>query len=381
MSRGTIDKRISERTGKVSWVARWSFSGGTGQRNHREKSFSTRKQAADYLTKVQHELRAQTYIEPSREPVRDYLKGWHAALTTQSRTSSTLFAYGLMIRKRYGLIDDLPLADVRPIHLEQMLAGWERDGLASHTQNSSFRMLRVAFKDAVRLGKLISNPTDRVKAPRVERYKPNVWNADEIKQFLAFTADAPDGLMWELVFRTLVRKGELITLQWRDVDFEARTLQVRRTVRRQQDGSWGVGETPKSEASARTIPLGVELVARLKQHRAAQRAHHLELGIPWDETSWIFERSDRADGDRHQGSAVFERWKTAVRQAGLRMIRLHDARHSGATLMIASGVPIKTVSLLLGHADSAFTMRLYIHPGQEDRKSAIDLLDRILDAG
>jgi integrase len=65
----------------------------------------------------------------------------------------------------------------------------------------------------------------------------------------------------------------------------------------------------------------------------------------------------------------------------LKPIRLHDARHSGATLMINSGVPIKTVSQLLGHSSVEFTLRIYIHPGQEDKESAIDVLDRMLDAG
>jgi integrase len=381
MSRGTVDKRISERTGKVSWVARWSFVSGTGRRQHRERSFSTRKEAIDFLTKVQHELRSQTYIEPSREPVSVYLANWHASLTTQNRTSSTLFAYGLMVRLRFTSIADVPLADLSPAHIEKLFTVWEADGLASHTQNSAYRVLRVALKDAVRAGKLAVNPTDQMKAPKIKRYLPATWNADEIKQFLAFTADTPDGLMWEFVFRTLVRKGELISLQWGDIDFDARTLHVHRTVRRRLDGGWEVGTTPKSDASARVIPLGAELVARLKQHRAAQRAAHLELGIPWSEASWIFERRDRIDGDRHQGSAVCERWKSAVVRSGLKPIRLHDARHSGATLMINSGVPIKTVSQLLGHSDISFTLKIYIHPGQEDKESAIDVLDRMLDAG
>jgi integrase len=375
MSRGTVDKYISERTGKVSWVARWSFVDGTGKRKHRQRSRNTRKEALDVLTKVQHELRSQTYIEPSREPVSVYLAAWHASLTTQNRSTSTLFAYGNMVKTRYALIDDLPLGDLRPVHVQQLLAGWERQGLASHTQNSAFRMLRVALKDAVRLGKLAVNPTDAVKAPKIERYRPNVWNADEIKQFLAFTAESPDHLMWEFIFHTLVREGELITLQWQDLDFDAGTIHVRRTIRRTTDGKWIVGDDPKSETSIRVIPLGAALVARLRQHRAAQRARHLELGIPTTETSWIF---DRANGDRLSGAAVFQRWKAAVGKSGLKIIRLHDARHSGATLMINSGVPIKTVSLILGHSDVSFSLRMYVHPGQEDKKTAIDVLDELI---
>jgi integrase len=378
MSRGTIEKRISERTAKVSWVARWSFSGGTGRRVHRERSFSTRKEANDFLTKVQHELRVHSYIEPSRQPVSEYLAEWHASLSTQSRTTSTLFAYGNLVRTKYGLIDDLPLAELRPVHIQQLLAGWDRQGFASHTQNGAFRMLRVALKDAVRLGKLATNPTDQVKAPKIERYKPNVWNADEIKRFLAFTADSPDHLMWEFIFRTLVREGELVALQWQDLDFDAGTIHVRRTIRRTSEGKWIVGDAPKSETSVRVIPLGPAMVARLRQHRAAQRARHLELGIPTTDTSWIF---DRANGDRLSGAAVFQRWKGVVEKSGLKIIRLHDARHSGATLMIASGVPIKTVSQILGHADPAFTIRLYIHPDADERRSATELLDRLLDAG
>ncbi len=376
MSRGTIDKRISERTGRVSWVARWSFGAGPGQRQHRERSFRTRKEATDFLTKIQHELRTQSYIEPSRQSVRDYLAEWHAGLSSHERRSSTLFAYDHMRRNRYGLIDDLALGDLRGYHIERMMTAWQDEGLSAHTRNGAFRMLRVALKDAVRRQKLITNPTDQLRAPKIDKFVPNVWSEQEIRQFLAFTAESPDALMWEVVFRTLIREGELVALRWSDFDAEAQTLHIERTVRRTKEGAWIVGDTPKSDASVRTIPLGDDLAARLVAHRIAQEAHHDELCIPHDDASWIFERTN---GERLSGAAVFQRWKRAVERSGMKTIRLHDARHSGATLLIDRGVPVKTVSLLLGHSDAAFTMRLYIHPGSDQRRTATELLDRLLD--
>lgn len=202
------------------------------------------------------------------------------------------------------------------------------------------------------------NPTDGVRKPKAPRkldsvdavIDSNILTPAEYEQLVAATPEEHRCAV-QFLFQTGVRLGELRGLAWTDIDWaSARVL-----IRRQRSGLTGELTQPKTEAGTRWIDLPAELVTELKRHRLRTRG---EFVFTFDERNWR--------------SRV---WAPSLRRAGLRAVRIHDARHSCASWLIAAGADVVAVSRRLGHSDPAVTLRVYSHFVQ--RRGAAGLGDQL----
>jgi integrase len=172
---------------------------------------------------------------------------------------------------------------------------------------------------------------------------------------------------WTLLLTRGLRRGELAGLRWDAVDLEGRAVQIVRT-RVIVDGK-AVESVPKTEAGRRTIPLDPALTVCLKSHRTRQAAERLAAGEAWRDGGYVF--TDQL-GRPLYPDLFSERFDALSAAAGLRRIRLHDLRHTTASLLIAAGVPVKVVAELLGHASPTITQSIYQHvmPGMSEAAGA-----------
>ncbi len=154
-----------------------------------------------------------------------------------------------------------------------------------------------------------------------------------------------------------LRRGELAGLRWDAVDLEGRTLTISRT-RVVVDGK-AIDSTPKTAAGRRSVPLDDMLVARLRAHRARQATERLVAGEVYSDAGYLF--TDEL-GSPYHPDTISDRFEDLVKASGLLRIHLHGTRHTAATLMLASGVPTKVVSELLGHASPTITLAIYANP-------------------
>jgi integrase len=178
--------------------------------------------------------------------------------------------------------------------------------------------------------------------------------------------------MWRLVLATGLRRGELCGLRWRDVDLSAGTLEVAQA--RVVTEAVVVG-APKTRAGARVVTMDAVTVAALTAWRKRQAAERLAAGPAWGDCGLVL--VDELGKPPHP-EMVTRWWNEATARAGARPIRLHDARHTAATLQLRAGVPVKVVTQRLGHADVAVTMRVYQHVTAQDDQAAADALGRAL---
>jgi integrase len=184
--------------------------------------------------------------------------------------------------------------------------------------------------------------------------------------------------VWRLAAMTGMRRGELLGLRWRDVDLQRARLSVRQAV--VAVGYDVIESTPKSH-NARTIDLDAETVEKLCRHRRAQDEERAEWGADYRDQDFVVAKENGDPIHPHTFSQSFER---LVQRAQLRSIRLHDLRHTHASLALKAGVPVKVVSERLGHESPAFTLKQYAHvlPGmQADAARAVAslLADRSAD--
>ncbi len=162
--------------------------------------------------------------------------------------------------------------------------------------------------------------------------------------------------MWVLLLTTGLRRGEALGLKWSDLDLDAGRLSVRRTlVAVGYDVKWS---EPKTAKSRRSVALDAGTVSAMRSHRRQQLEERMALGSGYRDDDLVFARVDGSPIHPQTVSQAFERHAKA---AGLSPIRLHDLRHTAATLMLEGGVPLKVVSERLGHSSIGITADVYQH--------------------
>ena len=211
------------------------------------------------------------------------------------------------------------------------------------------------------------------KRPSVQTKAMTAWSTAEARHFLSATAEDRLAAAWSLLLARALRRGELAGLAWDAVDLEGGVLRVVAT-RVVVDGK-AVDSTPKTSAGRRTVPLDQHLVTELRAHRARQASERLAAGEAWPGTGHVFVNEL---GEPYHPDYFSDRFDKLTAAAKVRRIRLHDTRHTAASLMLASGVQVKVVSEMLGHSSPTITLSIYAHTLPEMAETAGEALSEAL---
>jgi len=310
-----------------------------------------------------------------------FLVDWltHSASTRRPTTSEL---YDKLVRQHIvphlgtvGLAALAP-ADIRGWHAALLVKPkrWGGAPLSPTTVRTAHRVLRRALQDALRWELIDRNPCDAVIAPRPAEVEMRAWDAEQARTFLAYVEHDRLAAMWRLFLATGMRRGEVAGLRWIDVDLDAARLAVRST-RVLVYTDVQVVE-PKTRRSRRAVSLDAGTVAALRAHLQRQEAERARAGELWTASGYVFVREDGRPIDPDRITHLF---RVAIDGCGLPRIRLHDLRHTAATLALGAGVHPKVVSERLGHSSIAITLDTYSHvlPSmQEDAAARMgDLLD------
>ena len=359
--RGTVMKRGSTWT-YVIYLGR-DASGKKQQKwvgGHR-----TKREAEDALTETLERLRTGMWIDPGTTTVGGYIAEWLAAMESQVLDTTDRNYEQMMRNWVVPRIGNIRLAELTPMHLRSLQSELLRSGrvdgtggLSARSVASCRRTLKKALKDAVRWGLIARNPMDAVDAPRVVDAEQVTWSAEQARTFLAAVADHELYAMWVLFLTTGLRRGEVAALRWEDVDFALGTMAVVRNRVSAGRGRAVSTHQPKTRRGRRNVALDVTSVEVLRSHRAAQVAERLRLGPAWINSGYVF---CGVDGSPLHPDTITSKFQTIIKCLDVPRIRLHDLRHTSATLALKAGVHPKVVSERLGHATVGITLDLYSH--------------------
>lgn len=360
--RGSVFKRSRTWTAQV-YLGR---DPATGRKRYKQlNGFSTKRAAEHALTEQLERLRVGEYADPGATTVAEFIERWLTAVTPTVRPT-TAASYRAMLERhvvlRVGTVKlaELTGLDLSSLYGELLVAGYGKGnkvrGLPPTTVRYLHRIVSHALRDAVRWGLLVRNPADQVDPPRAAHPEMTTWSAEQVRAFLdSVSTDRLSG-MWVLLCTTGMRRGEVLGLRWEDMDLHSGKLAVRRALVEVAGYELHLSE-PKTAGSRRSISLDVHTVTALGQHRRRQAEERLAAGIG-GRAELVF---TRPDGRALQPQNVSQTFASRTRQAGLPPIRLHDLRHSAATLALEAGIHPKVVAERLGHSTVQLTLDRYSH--------------------
>src|SRR5680860_1924129 len=371
--RANGDGSIYQRESDGRWVASIMLPNG------KRKSFygKNRKATNDKLREAVREIDQGVDLSGPRSTVEQYLNKWLDSSARPSVKTKTFEGYESIARVRViPRIGLLPLAKVTPLDLQKLYADLTKMGLSNRSVHHTHRVLHRAFSQAVRWNMIPRNPCDGATAPRPQRTEMRVLTAEQSSALMSQTRDHPSHALYALALSTGMRIGELLGLQWQDIDFDGERLFVRRALQRQNEKGLVFIE-PKTARSRRSIKLGKGAISALREHKRNQLTRRIALANQWHDQDLVFASDTGGPVDPSWQRELF---KKALSDAGLPAIRFHDLRHTAATLLLSRGVHPKVVSEMLGHSTITLTLDTYSHLVPILHDQAAELMDSILTA-
>lgn len=368
--------------------AGWSYTvdlppdPATGKRRQRLKGgFHTKREAEASLAQMVIDVQHGRVVTSGAPRLGAWLDEWLAAVGPSLRpTTRDLYqmAVRVWIAPRIGA---LRLAQVTPQVLQRLymeLGETGRhggaEGLGPRSIRLAHQVLRQSLAKAVDWDLIRANPAAAgLELPRLTPKPMHTWTVAEARQFLTVTADDRFGLLWMLLVSTGLRRGEALGVRWEDLDLDSGRLAVVQTV--VVASSRAYLSEPKTAHGRRVVRLQPQSVAALRRHRLRQTEDRLLVGAAWDNTDLVF---TTATGGLLHPRNIVRAFDQAVERAGVPRIRIHDLRHTAATLALREGVHPKLVQEMLGHANVAITLDLYSHATDDMHQEAAERIGRAL---
>ena len=352
---------------------RWCASITLENRKRKYLYGKTRRDVQEQLKIALREQQQGTLITTPQQTMEQFLNQWLASHKSSVRIR-TYERYEQFVRIHLvPTIGHVKLQKLTAIQINNLyLKLGER--LSSSTLNTLHMMLHKALEDAVRWGLLVRNVCDAVTAPRRAHFEIKPLTMEQANILLDAAKKDDFEALWVLALTTGMRRGELLALKWQDINFEQAMLQVRRIFTR-APGNRYIEAEPKTEKSRRSIMLTSFTVEALRRHRIKQLETKLQMGEVWQEHDLVFCTSL---GTPLNPNRALELFKRLLKKAGLPDMRLHDLRHSIATILLSMGIHPKVVQELLGHNRIQETVDTYSQVLPTIHKEAIKKLEDVL---
>lgn len=339
---------------------------------------ATAKEARSKAEEVRRRLKARQPAKDATIALGAFVEEWiSSTLAVSDRKATTKAMYATLARKH--IIDsDLgrgPLDRLTPRKVEAWVADLRRKGLAESTVRSAYTVLRSVLDTAVRDRAIAENAAAIVKRPKVTSKEAVFLTVEQVDALLDAAAGSRYAPLFVLLVNTGMRRGEAMALRWSDIDLTNRTLRIRGTLSR-EGGQLVVTDT-KTTKSRRSLSLTDDVVAVLEEVKHRQRVERMAAGSVWVDSGFVFTTEIGTPADPRNALRAF---RAAADRAGVKGATLHTLRHSAASVLLASGVPLKVVSEILGHSSTAITGDVYGHVAPDVAAEAMRTLSGALRA-
>lgn len=352
-------------TGDQRYRVMWRDPSG----RQKSKSFDRYNKAKEFNTRLEHELRESSYVEPSKMTVRKFLASW-LSVHKVNLQYKTIQGYEYNIGHINRIIGDTYLQRLTPGDIEKLYKSLPE--LSGKSLQEIHSTLNQALKYAVKTRVINSNPCDVVDRPKRVKFQAGFIEPNDVEKYLGLFRDCWMFPAVALGMFCGLRRGEIVALRWEDVRLRNGEIIVRHSLE-EQDGK-RVLKTPKS-GKVRTVPIAAGVIDILKQQRKKQLEMQMFLGEEYRASDYVVTEDNGTQPALSYVSRFFNR---RIKSSGIPHVRFHDLRHTAASLMLLEGADLKTVSDILGHSSISITADIYAHVFTESRKKAAESLEKYL---
>jgi integrase len=359
--RGNQEGTVYQRSSGV-WLAQVSLQG-----RRLSKSFSTQKEAKLWIKKMLEQIDTGLSFSGAKLTLGEYLQSWLQNAKGSIRPKTYDQYEGIVRNHLAPALGSIRLSELQPNHIQNLYGQLTENGISPRTMQLIHSVIRRALVIAQRQGLIGRNPAQVVEPPRYSKGEMQVLTDTQARQFLIAAQRSRNEVLYHLAITTGMRQSELLGLKWKDVDWAACTIQVRRQTQRVRGKGITFSE-PKTRSGNRLIQFGSETLKLLSNQR--KRLDIERQSKDWQDNDLIFPSVIGTPLDQRN---LLREFKELLKAARLPDMRFHDLRHTAATLMLLNGIPLLVVSRRLGHAKPSITLDIYGHylPGMQNEAAAL----------
>jgi integrase len=367
--RGQNQGSIYQRSSDKRWVGQVTI-----QKKHYMKYFSSQLEAEAWLSQALLLIGQGLPLAGTRASLAVYFSSWLERISPSLRPK-TQIQYAQVVSKHIlPSLGHLSMQELKADQIQELYRSKRQAGCGHRTLTLINGILYHALEDAVSNGLIFRNPVRQIPKLRQPYHEQKVLSLDQVKVFLHVCRGTRWDALFCLAITTGMRAGELLGLRWTDIDWERGRLQVLRQLRRIPRQGLIFSE-PKTASSRRCITFGREMMAKLRAHAEFQQQEKGLVGVKWQENNLVFPTSIGTPMDPHR---LLDVYKQLLKQAGLPDCRLHDLRHTAATLMLGWGIHPKVVQERLGHSRISHTLGTYVHVLPSIQGEAAEKMDELV---
>jgi integrase len=346
--------------------------------------FKTKKQAQSELIKILNQLENNTFVNPEKITLAEYMNQWFEDYVKLKLAPKTVQGYKYIIEKHINpSLGHILIQKLLPIHIQQCYSQKlesgridNKGGLSTKSVIHIHRVLRKALYNAEKMQLIQRNVADFVELPKLKKFKSGVYDENQVKALLKVAKENDMYLPILLAVSIGLRLGEVFGLQWKDIDFRDNTIVIQRSlslINRKL-----VFHEPKTEKSNRVIVVSDTIINELECQQEKQKESKSIMGQAYNDYDLV---NCYDDGLPINPSNYTHRFAKLLKRNGLPHIRFHDLRHTNATLMLKQNIPAKVASERLGHSTVSITLDLYSHVLREMQEEAAKKIDNVIFGG
>ena len=313
----------------------------------------------------------------------DFTKQWFKEYAELRLKPNTITFYHSMEPRIFKSLGHIRMDRLTPHDIQKFIVELTQSKRFDNSQKNGGRlstksidlyrtMISTICSYAVRMNVIRDNPCRNITIPKIISPEKEVYTLEEAQKMLELFAEEDESnyqyvCFYSLAVYTGFRQGELLGLEWKDIDFDKRVISVRRTSIYNKSKGGMYTETPKTAQSLRSLKVPEVVIDILKKWKRLQNEQREMTGDMWTDTDRVF---TKWNGEPMHRDCPRRYFITFCKRTGMRYVSCHSMRHLNATLLINAGVDVKTVQTCLGHSSPTTTMRVYLHTFQSAQAAA-----------
>jgi len=361
----------------------WSYHvtvgrNANGKRIQKTKGgFKRKKDAQAAMNELQVEIDKGSYIELTKEKFCSFFENWFHTQYKREVSESTFNNQIYMMKKHLikenpfsnKMLSDVTAQDIDELYNQKL----DLDLSASYIRKIHY-LLDGAFTKAVKWKLLTHNPVKDTDPPAIKRKETKVWSYESVRKFLDKRKGSSEYILFMLAIKTGMRRGEILGLNWTDIDFSNKTIDVVRSLAYVPSKGYTFTNL-KNKSSRRKVPVSNEVLSELSAHRDEQIKFKQQIGLLYEDNGFVVCTDRGKNLDPRNVLRTMERLRKA---ADVPRIRFHDLRHTHASMLLSNGVDIVKVAKRLGHANARVTSEIYAHLIPEEPDEVAEMFEDVL---